>query len=99
MMPDVNGLHYDLKQEFLMRNNISFHQDQQNNQTWLSGISRPITISEITLMNFFIYAKELDGQESFELLCLNSTIFSSDGEKRKCVENKIINLPQKKLEA
>lgn len=93
MMPEYNMLHSILKEENLTREYISFHQDQLNNQTWLSSILRPINSSEIKLENFVIYAKELNGQENFILLCLNSTIFRSDDKKRKCVQQEIIELP------
>ena len=94
VIPAVNGLHYNLKNEHLMKNNISFHQNQLKNDTWLTDISRNLNSSEIKLLNFLIYVKKTSGQESFQLLCLNGTIFSLDGEKRKCVQDELIDLPK-----
>ena len=58
MMPNLNLQHFDLKQEYLIRENTTFHQEELNNKTWLTSLLRPINSSEITLEEFVIYAEE-----------------------------------------
>ena len=93
-MPSINLKHFNLKHEFLERDNTTFHMGELNNVTWLQSLLRPKNESEITLEEFSIYGQEEKGREKFVLICLVTTTFLLNGESVQCDQKEVLMLPE-----
>ena len=54
---------------------------------------RVLELSEVTLEDFLIFSREVEGREDFKLFCLNSTLFKLNNSHRKCTQNEQVSLP------
>ena len=90
---DLNKQKFSILNKTLISGNLSVPIELLSNITYLNSTMRNLKKSETTLTDFLIFSLEEEGEEKFQLFCLNTTLFNLNNEYRKCAQNEILDLP------